>query len=190
MVLDLFLRYFVAWMVAKRESATLAKRLITSACAMQGIQPGQLTLHQDRGAPMKAKTFSQLMIDLDILASYSRPRVSDDNPYSESQFKTLKYAPSYPGRFTGPEEARTYFQAFFPWYNTQHRHNGLGLLTPDSVHHGLTQHLQAARQAVLDQAYHDHPERFVKGKPKPPHVPNEVWIYQPKNTVEWQHLLH
>lgn len=189
-VLDLFSRYVVAWMVAKRESAALAKRLITNACAKQGIQPGQLTLHQDRGAPMKAKTFSQMLIDLDILASYSRPRVSDDNPYSESQFKTLKYAPSYPGRFTGPQEARTYFQAFFTWYNTQHRHSGLGLLTPDSVHYGRTQQLQAARQHVLDQAYHKHPERFVRGKPRPPHVPNEVWINQPKNTLEWQHVLH
>ena len=149
-VLDLFSRYVVAWMVATRESATLAKRLITNACAKQGIAPGQLTLHQDRGAPMKAKTFSQMLIDLDILASYSRPRVSDDNPYSESQFKTLKYAPSYPGRFNGPEEARTYFRVFFPWYNTQHRHSGLGLLTPDSVHYGQTQQLQAARQHVLD----------------------------------------
>ena len=189
-VLDLFSRYVVAWMVAKRESATLAKRLITNACTKQGIQRGQLTLHQDRGAPMKAKTFSQMLIDLDILASYSTPRVSDDNPYSESQFKTLKYAPSYPGRFNGPEEARTYFQGFFPWYNTQHRHSGLGLLTPDDVHHGLTQHLQAARQHVLDQAYRNHPGRFVKGKTKPPHVPNEVWINQPKNTLEWRRFLH
>ena len=189
-VLDLFSRYVVAWMVATRESATLAKRLITNACNKQGIQPGQLTLHQDRGAPMKAKSFSQMLIDLDILASYSRPRVSDDNPFSESQFKTLKYAQSYPGRFTGVQEARTYFQGFFPWYNTQHRHSGLGLLTPDSVHYGLTQQLQADRQHVLDQAYRNHPQRFVKGKPKPPHVPDQVWINQPNNTIECHQLLH
>ena len=160
-VLDLFSRYVVAWMVAARESATNAKRLIASACQKQGIQPGQLTLYQDRGAPMTAKTFSQLMMDLDILASYSRPRVSDDNPYSESQFKTLKYTPAYPERFTDRQEARTYLQAFFHWYNTKHRHSGLGLLTPDTVHYGLTQQIQAARQTVLDKAYHNHPERFV-----------------------------
>ena len=189
-VLDLFSRYVVAWMVATRESATYAKRLITNACNKQGIQPGQLTLHQDRGAPMTAKTFSQLLMDLDILASYARPRVSDDNPYSESQFKTLKYAPSYPGRFTGPQEARTYLQTFFSWYNTQHRHSGLGLLTPDTVHHGLTQQVQADRQSVLDQAYHNHPERFVKGHPRPPRVPDQVWINQPQNTIECQQLLH
>lgn len=139
---------------------------------------------------MKAKSFSQMLIDLDILASYSRPRVSDDNPFSESQFKTLKYAPSYPGRFTGPLEARTYFQGFFPWYNTQHRHSGLGLLTPDSVHYGRTQQIQADRQHVLDHAYRNHPERFVKGKPRPPHVPDQVWINQPNNTIECHQLLH
>ena len=189
-VLDLFSRYVVAWMVAARESATNAKRLITNACSKQGIQPGQLTLHQDRGAPMTAKTFSQLLMDLDILVSFSRPRVSDDNPYSESQFKTLKYAPSYPERFTDPQEARTYLQAFFPWYNTQHRHSGLGLLTPDTVHYGLTQQFQAARQKVLDHAYHNHPERFVNGNPRPPRVPDEVWINRPENTIECHQLLH
>ena len=189
-VLDLFSRYVVAWMVAARESATNAKRLIASAGQKQGIQHGQLTLHQDRGAPMTAKTFSQLLMDLDILASYSRPRVSDDNPYSESQFKTLKYTPSYPGRFTDRQEARTYLQAFFHWYNTKHRHSGLGLLTPDTVHYGLTQQIQAVRQTVLDKAYHNHPERFVKGHPRPPRVPDEVWINEPANTIECHQLLH
>lgn len=140
-------------MVATRESATLAKRLITNACAKQRIQPGQLTLHQDRGAPMKAKSFSQMLIDLDILASYSRPLVSDDNPFSESQFKTLKYAPSYPGRFTGPQEARTYFEGFFPWYNTQHRHSGLGLLTPDSVASVVSFSLTCSAVAYLRVPY-------------------------------------
>ena len=138
---------------------------------------------------MTAKTFSQLLMDLDILASFSRPRVSDDNPYSESQFKTLKYAPSYPERFTDPREARTYLQAF-SWYNTQHRHSGLGLLTPDTVHYGLTQQIQAARQQVLAHAYHNHPERFVNGKPQPPRVPEQVWINQPANTIECHQLLH
>jgi len=184
-VLDLFSRYVVAWMVARRETAALAKRLITSACQKQGIQPGQITLHQDRGAPMKAKTFTQLLVDLDILASYSRPRVSDDNPYSESHFKTLKYAPTYPGRFGGPTQARQYCQVFFPFYNTQHRHSGLGLLTPEAVHYGHAEQIQHVRQGALDAAYVAHPNRFVGGPPKAPQVPTEVWINRPEKTLEW-----
>ena len=164
-VLDLFSRYVVAWMVATRESAGRARRLIQTACRQQAIEPGQLTLHQDRGAPMTAKIFSQLLVDLDIRASYSRPRTADDNPYSESQFTTVKYARSYPGRFVDAEQARTYFRSFFHWYHTRHGHSGLGLLTPDAVHHGRTGRLQAARQGVLDDAYTRHPERFVKGPP-------------------------
>lgn len=187
-VLDLFSRYVVAWMVAARESASRAKRLIGNACQKQGIEPRQLTLHQDRGAPMTAKTFSQLLVDLDILASYSRPRTSDDNPYSESHFKTVKYAPAYPGRFAEPQEARSYFQAFFPWYNTEHRHSGLGLLTPDAVHHGRADDIQTARQGVLDEVYTRHPERFVNGPPRPPQVPGEVWINQPQNTIECERI--
>ncbi len=187
-VLDLFSRYVVAWMVAARESATRAKRLIRNACQKQGVEPGQLTLHQDRGAPMTAKTFSQLLVDLDILASYSRPRMSDDNPYSESHFKTVKYAPAYPGRFADPQEARSYFQAFFPWYNAEHRHSGLGLLTPDAVHHGRVNEIQATRQRVLDDVYTRHPERFVNGPPRPPQVPGEVWINQPQNTIECERI--
>lgn len=183
-VLDLFSRYAVAWMVASRETAALAGKLIASACQKQDIEPGQLTLHQDRGGPMTAKTFSQLLVDLDILASYSRPRVSDDNPYSESHFKTVKYAPSYPQWFRDPEDARDYFRVFFPWYNTEHRHSGLGLLTPEDVHYGRVQHLQAARQRVLDVAYQLHPERFVNGPPQPPKVPAQVWINQPYNVIE------
>ena len=189
-VLDLFSRYVVAWMVATRESATRAQRLIHSACQKQDIEPGQLTLHQDRGGPMTAKTFSQLLIDLDILASYSRPRASDDNPYSESQFKTLKYAPTYPGRFSSTHNARTYFQTFFPWYNTQHRHSGLGLLTPDKVHYGLADEIQTARQQVLHKAFANHPERFVNGPPRPPRVPRAVWINQPPNSIECDRMRH
>ena len=187
-VLDLFSRYVVAWMVAARESATRAKRLIRNACQKQGIQAGQLTLHQDRGAPMTAKTFSQLLIDLDILASYSRPRTSDDNPYSESHFKTVKYAPTYPGCFADPQEARSYFQSFFPWYNTQHRHSGIGLLTPDAVQYGRANEIQAARQRILNDVYTQHPERFVNGPPRPPQVPGEVWINQPQNTIECERI--
>ena len=187
-VLDLFSRYVVAWMVATRETANLARRLVWSACRKQGIEPGQLTLHQDRGGPMTAKTFSQLLVDLDILASYSRPRVSDDNPYSESHFKTLKYAPDYPGRFASTDTARDGCRSFFEWYNTQHRHSGLGLLTPEAVHHGLAHELQKARQGVLEQAYATRPERFVNGPPRAPEIPTEVWINQPRNTIECGHI--
>ena len=183
-VLDLFSRYVVAWMVASRESATLAKKLIRAACQKQGVEPGQLTLHQDRGAPMTAKTFSQFLVDLDILASYSRPRVSDDNPYSESHFKTVKYAPDYLGRFSKPEDARAYFRVFFPWYNTQHRHSRLGLLTPEHMHCGRAENLQLERQGVLDQAYTRHPDRFINGPPQAPKIPTEVWINQPNNIIE------
>ena len=183
-VLDLFSRYVVAWMVATRESAGRARRLIQAACRKQAIEPGQLTLHQDRGAPMTAKTFSQLLVDLEILASYSRPRTADDNPYSESQFKTVKYAPTYPGRFADPEQARTYFRSFFLWYNTRHRHSGLGLLTPEAVHHGRAEELQSARQRILEDACTRHPERFVKGPPEAPKIPAEVWINPPPKTVE------
>ena len=183
-VLDLFSRYVVAWMVATRESAGGAQRLIQAACRKQAIEPGQLTLHQDRGAPMTAKTFSQLLVDLEILASYSRPRTADDNPYSESQFKTVKYAPTYPGRFADPEQARTYLRSFFLWYNTQHRHSGLGLLTPEAVHQGRAEEFQAARQRILEDACTRHPERFVKGPPEAPKIPAEVWINPPPKTVE------
>ena len=183
-VLDLFSRYVVAWMVAPRESARRAQRLIQAACHKQAIEPGQLTLHQDRGAPMTAKSFSQLLVDLDILASYSRPRTADDNPHSESQFKTVKYAHSYPGRFADPEQARTYLRSFFLWYNTRHRHSGLGLLTPESVHQGRAGVLQAERQRVLEDAHARHPERFVKGPPQAPRIPAKVCINPPPNTIE------
>ena len=146
---------------------------------LRSFKPHDLALQQ-LGAPMTAKTFSQLMIDLDILASYSRPRVSDDNPNSESQCKTLIYAPSYPGRFTCPQEARNYFQAFFHWYNTHHRHSGSVLLTPDSVHHGLTQKLDAARQHVLDQGYHNDTERSVKGKRNCHAFPSKSGLTNPR----------
>ena len=184
-VLDLYSRYVVAWMVATQESAGLARRLIQAACRTQVIEPGQLTLHQDRGAPMTARSFAQLLVDLDIRASYSRPRTADDNPYSESHFKTVKSAPSYPGRFADPAQARTWLRSFFPWYNTRHRHSGLGLLTPEAVYQGRAETLQSARQGVLEAAYTRHPERFVKGPPQAPDIPAEVWINPPPNTIEW-----
>ena len=183
-VLDLFSRYVVAWMVATQESADRARRLVQAACHKQAIEPGQLTLHQDRGAPMTAKSFSQLLVDLEILASYNRPRTADDNPYSESQFKTVKSAPSYPGRFADPAQARTWCRSFSLWYNTRHRHSGLGLLTPESVHQGRAGVLQAERQLVLEEAYTRHPERFVQGPPQASRIPDEVWINPPPNTIE------
>lgn len=183
-VLDLFSRYVVGWMIASTETAGLAKRLIRETCEKQGVVPGQLTLHQDRGAPMTAKTFPQMLIDLDVLASYSRPRVSNDNPHSESCFKTLKYAPAYPGSFADMLESQIYFREFFPRYNTEHRHSGLGLLTPDAVHHGRATALQEQRQIVLADAYAARPERFVNGAPRAPQIPHEVWINRPENIIE------
>ncbi len=183
-ILDMFSRYVVAWMVAERETAKLAGRLVREACMKEGIVKEQLTLHQDRGAPMTAKTFSQLLVDLDVLASYSRPRVSDDNPYSESHFKTVKYAPAYPGRFDSVEDARAYFGPFFRRYNAEHRHSGLGLMTPEAVHTGRAQTLQEQRREVLTKAHALHPERFVRGEPKPPAIPTEVWINQPENSID------
>jgi putative transposase len=183
-ILDMFSRYVVAWMIADRETAKLAGRLVREACLKEGIAKEQLTLHQDRGAPMTAKTFSQLLVDLDVLASYSRPRVSNDNPYSESHFKTVKYASSYPGRFDSIEDARAYFGPFFRRYNAEHRHSGLGLLTPEDVHAGRAQDLQRKRERVLESAHAAHPERFVHGKPTPPSIPTEVWINRPTQTIE------
>ena len=183
-VLDMFSRYVVAWMVSERETAALAKRLIRESCVKEHIVPGQLTLHQDRGAPMTAKTFSQLLVDLDVLASYSRPRTSNDNPYSESNFKTVKYAPGYPGHFENIDDARVYFGRFFRRYNAEHRHSGIGLMTPESVHTGRAPALQVQRQRVLDLAYQQHPERFVRGRPKPPSLPTEVWINQPNQSID------
>lgn len=185
-ILDMFSRYVVAWMVAERETAALAGRLVREACAKEGIAKEQLTLHQDRGAPMTAKTFSQLLVDLDVLASYSRPRVSDDNPYSESHFKTVKYAPAYPGWFEEVEAARDYFGAFFRRYNAQHRHSGLGLMTPEAVHTGRAHALQEQRRRVLANAYVRHPERFVRGAPTPPPIPAEVWINRPEHSLEME----
>lgn len=185
-ILDMFSRYVVAWMVAKRETAKLAGRLVREACVKEGIAKEKLTLHQDRGAPMTAKSFSQLLVDLDVLASYSRPRVSDDNPYSESHFKTVKYAPAYPGRFDSVEDARAYFGPFFRRYNAEHRHSGLGLMTPEAVHTGRAAALQEQRREVLTRAHAMHPERFVHGAPTPPAIPTEVWINRPESSIEME----
>jgi putative transposase len=179
-VLDVFSRYVVGWMIAERESEELARELIQATCTKQGIPPGQLTIHADHGSPMISKSVAQLLIDLGVTKTHSRPHVSDDNPYSEAQFKTLKYRPDYPDRFGCLADARAWAQAFFTWYNQEHHHTGLGLLTPASVHYGQAEAVLAKRQQTLAAAYAAHPERFVKGAPKPPPLPSAVWINPPK----------
>ena len=181
-VLDIFSRYVVGWMVAYREQAILAERLIADTAAKQQIAPEQLTLHADRGTSMTSKPVAFLLADLGITKTHSRPHVSNDNPYSESQFKTLKYRPDFPARFASMEEARAFRQQFFPWYNTAHRHSGIGLLTPEAVHYGRAEALHTARRQVLATAYAAHPERFVNQAPEPPPLPTAAWINPPKPT--------
>jgi putative transposase len=181
-VIDIFSRYIVAWMIAERESAELATQLIAAATDTQGILPQQLTLHADNGKPMKAKSLALLLNDLGGDKSHSRPYVSDDNPFSEAHFKTLKYHPTYPDRFGCIQDSRAWARAFFDWYNHQHYHSGLNLLTPACVHYGRTDDIRRQRQAVLDAAYARHPQRFVRGEPIAKVAPPEVWINPPKET--------
>jgi putative transposase len=179
-ILDIFSRYVVGWMIAHHESAALAKQLIEQSCARQGIRPGQLTLHADRGASMKSKPVALLLSDLGVTKTHSRPYVSNDNPFSEAQFKTLKYRPEFPEHFGSIQDARGFGHVFFPWYNTEHHHSGIGLLTPADVHFGRAAGRVAARAEVLALAYAAHPERFVRGMPHPAPVPTAVWINPPK----------
>lgn len=178
-ILDVFSRFVVGWMIAYRETAELAKRLIEHSCRKHNILPGQLTVHADRGSSMKSKPLALLLADLGVVKTHSRPHVSDDNPYSESQFRTLKYRPDFPDRFGSIEDARVFCQGFFRWYNYQHHHSGIGLMTPANVHFGQATQLFALRQGVLTEAFRLHPERFVRHPPKPPHLPSEVWINPP-----------
>jgi putative transposase len=178
-ILDVFSRYVVGWMVAIRESAELAKRLIEESCAKQNIPAGQLTLHADRGTSMSSKPVAFLLADLGVTKTHSRPHVSNDNPYSESQFRTLKYRPEFPDRFGCIQDSRAFCQGFFRWYNEEHRHSGLGLLAPAMVHHGQAENVVRQRQTVLDTAYQLHPERFVRQAPRPAPVPTEAWINKP-----------
>jgi putative transposase len=183
-ILDVFSRYVVGWMVAYREAAILASRLIEASCQGQGIEQSQLTLHADRGSSMKSKTVALLLSDLGVTKSHSRPHVSNDNPYSEAQFKTLKYRPEFPQRFGCLEDARAFCVEFFRWYNMEHYHGGLGLMTPYDVHYGLAEGRRARRAEILAEAYACHPERFVRGMPRPPELPKEVWINKPVGEVE------
>jgi putative transposase len=178
-ILDIFSRYVVGWMVAHRESALLAERLIAATCAKQQIRPDQLTIHADRGSSMTSKPVALLLADLGITRTHSRPHVSNDNPFSEAQFKTLKYRPEFPDRFGSVEHARACCHPFFTWYNTAHRHGGIGLLTPAMVHYGHAESVCAQRAAVLAAAYVAHPERFVRQLPTPPALPTAVWINPP-----------
>ena len=178
-ILDIFSGYVVGWMVAPRESAELAKRLIKETCHKQAIAPEQLTIHADNGSSMRSKPVAFLLADLGVTKSHSRPHVSDDNPFSESQFKTLKYRPEFPDRFGSIQDARGFCQVFFPWYNTEHHHSGIGLLTPETLHYGRAEKVIQRRQEVLSQAYERNPERFVGAHPKPPDKPTAVWINPP-----------
>ena len=178
-ILDVYSRYVVGWMIAERESAALAEDLIQETCQRQGISPGQLTIHADRGSSMTSKSVALLLADLGVTKTHSRPHVSNDNPYSEAQFKILKYRPDYPTRFGCQTDARAWAQSFFAWYNYEHHHTGLGLLTPADVHYHRTATVLAQRQAVLLAAYQKTPERFVKGLPIPSPLPTAVWINPP-----------
>jgi putative transposase len=179
-ILDIYSRYAVGWMVAARETAVLAEKLISETAAKQGISRGQLSVHADRGSSMTSRPVALLLADLGVTQSHSRPHVSNDNPFSEAQFKTLKYRPDFPARFASIEAARAHCQDFFRWYNNEHRHGGLGLHTPADVHHGHAGTTRAARARVLAAAYHAHPERFVRQPPAPPAIPASAWINPPE----------
>jgi putative transposase len=181
-VLDVFSRYVPGWLIAECESATLAKQLIAESCAKQGIEPDQLTLHADRGSAMISKTVAQLLGDLGVTKTHSRPYVPNDNPYSEAQFKTMKYRPDFPERFGSLEDARAWARTFFHWYNHQHYHSGLCLLKPVTVHYSQAQAVLEQRHTVLQAAYAAHPERFVRGEPKLLSLPAEVWINKPPSS--------
>lgn len=187
-ILDIYSRYVVGWMIAERESATYATRLINETFEKQGVQAEELTLHSDRGAPMTAKMTAQLLADLGITKTHSRPRTSNDNAYSESQFKTMKYRPEFPDRFGSLEDAIAFCREFFTWYNQMHHHTGLGLLTPEQVHYGHTEEVIDQRNTVLAAAYAAHPERFVRKPPKAALPPREVWINKP--TEQTLQLVH
>jgi putative transposase len=180
-IIDIYSRYVVGWVVADCESSSLAGQLIEESCEKQGIQPDQLVLHSDRGSSMTSKCVAQLLADLGVCKSHSRPYVSDDNPFSEAQFKTLKYRPDFPANFGCQEDALTFCRSFFPWYNTKHYHSGLGLLTPSSVHYGEADAIIAARQKVMEEAYAKHPERFPNGLKEAQTLPGEVWINKPQD---------
>ena len=179
-ILDIFSRYVTGWMVTSRESAKLAEKLIQESCQKQAISPGQLTVHADRGSSMTSKPVALLLADLGVTKTHSRPYNSNDNPFSESHFKTLKYRPDFPARFGSLEDSRVFCQQFFSWYNREHHHSALGWLTPEVVHYRQADEVRAARQEVLNEAYWLNPNRFVRKPPQPPRLPECVWINPPE----------
>lgn len=179
-ILDVYSRKVVGWMVAYRESATLARKLIEETCIKEGITRDHLTIHADRGVAMRSKAVAFLMADLGVTKTHSRPYTSNDNPFSESQFRTLKYHPTFPKKFGCIQDAREFLQGFFHWYNRVHRHSGIGLVTPQQRHSGEDKVVYTKRGSVLAQAYQKNPERFVRGCPVPPELPGDVWINKPK----------
>ena len=185
-ILDIFSRYVVGWMLAHRESAALAQRLIAESCRKQDIEPDQLTVHADRGSSMRSKSVAFLLADLGVTKTHSRPYVSNDNPYSESQFKTLKYCPQFPSRFGSIQDSRLFCCGFFDYYNFYHKHSGIGLMTPADVHYGRAEQLTTARRQVLLEAHQAHPERFVRGTPQPPVLPLQAWINPPPEKTTLQ----
>ena len=183
-IIDLFSRLNPGWMLAHYERGDLAAKLIRQTCKRQGIEPGSLTIHADRGPVPKGKTVKQLLIDMDVVRSLSRPRVSNDNPFSEAEFRTMKYGANFPDRFEGYQHARDFCCEFFPWYNDEHRHSGLAYFTPADVHYNRVPDVLAQRQAVMDRAFASHPERFAAGHPNVPAPPKTVWINPPENRAE------
>ena len=183
-IIDVYSRYIVGWLLADREEDVPAEQLVRDSCERHGILPNQLTLHADRGSSMKSKLLASLLVDLGVIKTHSRPRVSNDNPYSESQFKTMKYQPNYPKFFGSLEDARAWVKSFIDWYNKQHHHTGIGLLTPECVHYDQVSAMRKVHQEALDAAYAAHPERFVKKPPTPLSLPEAVWINRPQPLLE------
>lgn len=181
-IIDIFSRYTPGWMIAHTENGDLAKRFLRESISKHGIAEDTLTLHADRGSQMKCKSVAELLSDLHVTRSHSRPKTSNDNPYSEAQFKTLKYRPVFPQQFDDIEHAREFCGEFFRWYNDEHRHSGIGLHTPSSVHFGTASQIRRERGFVLADAYNVNPERFVRGTPQPPKLPGAVWINPPTST--------
>lgn len=178
-IIDIFSRHVVGWLIADRESSELAKHLISETCHRQRAKTTELIIHSDRGTSMTSKTVALLLADLGVTKSLNRPHVSNDNPYSESQFKTLKYNPHFPGRFGSIEDAKVFCKWFFDWYNNEHRHSGIALMTPSTVHYGLAESCSTQRQKVLCEAFKRHPERFVRGLPSTIPLPAAAWINPP-----------
>jgi putative transposase len=185
-IIDIYSRYVPGWMLARAERANLAERLLADTISRQDVDRNQLTIHADRGSSMASKPVAFLLADLGVTKSHSRPHVSNDNPYSESQFKTLKYRPEFPDRFGSFEDAHGFTRSFFDWYNNEHRHSGIGFHTPADVHYGRAEAIRAQRAEVLDAAYQAHPERFVRKPPTPPPLPQTAWINKPKEDTPTQ----